>query len=317
MTTLILHGISGHAGIYWQQSLRDDLVKLGHKVIMPTLPKSDNPDRNEWIHFTTDLLRNVDHSSLIIVGHSLGVPAALDYIEQANSPIKALVSVSGFARPYGLELNQKYLESKVINFDKFIQNVQEVHIYYGDDDPYVPIAETDYLADVFRVSPKIYRQGGHFNSESGFDTFPELTRLIKELSMSEHEFIDKLAYVHLKDKRVLMTMSKGKDTWYIPGGKRDEGETDYEALVREMKEETTVDIIPETIRYHGSFTAQAHGKPKGVLVRMTCYTGEFEGELRPNEEIERVDYKGSEIYESLAPVDKLIFDDLKNRNLIK
>lgn len=32
-------------------------------------------------------------------------------------------------------------------------------------------------------------------------------------------YIDKLAYIHLINRKVLTTLSHGKDTWYIPGGK--------------------------------------------------------------------------------------------------
>ena len=92
-------------------------------------------------------------------------------------------------------------------------------------------------------------------------------------------YIDKLAYIFIKDRKVLSTLSKGKDTWYIPGGKRDSNETDEEALIREVKEELTVDLKPATIRHYGTFEAQAHGKPEGTVVRMTCYEADFDGEL--------------------------------------
>ena len=91
--------------------------------------------------------------------------------------------------------------------------------------------------------------------------------------------IDKIAFIYLKDKKILSTLSKGKDTYYIPGGKREGKETDQETLIRECKEELTIDIKKDTIEYYGTFEAQAHGKAEGILVRMTCYTAEFEGKL--------------------------------------
>lgn len=48
------------------------------------------------------------------------------------------------------------------------------------------------------------------------------------------ELIDKLAWIYIKDKKILSTRSKGKDAWYIPGGKRELGESDHEALFREQ-----------------------------------------------------------------------------------
>ena len=132
----------------------------------------------------------------------------------------------------------------------------------------------------------------------------------------DKQYIDKLAFIDIKNHQVLMTMSKGKTTWYIPGGKREADETDIDALVREMHEETTVTLIPQSLKPYGVFIAQAHGKPEGVMVKMTCYQGQFTGELKPSSEIERITYVGYEEYERLGPVDKLITDDLKSKNLI-
>jgi 8-oxo-dGTP diphosphatase len=80
-----------------------------------------------------------------------------------------------------------------------------------------------------------------------------------------NNYIDKLAYIYIEDRKVLVTLSKGKDTWYIPGGKREKGETDHQALVREVKEELSVDLITDSIKKYGVFEAQAHGKPKRLL----------------------------------------------------
>jgi len=128
--------------------------------------------------------------------------------------------------------------------------------------------------------------------------------------------IDKLAFILVKDREVLSTLSKGKDAFYIPGGKREPGESDEQALIREIKEELSVDILPETIEYYGTFRAQAHGKPEGTIVKMTCYTAGFDGDLKPAAEIEKIVWLTSKDIPTIAPVDKLILEDLKNNNLI-
>jgi 8-oxo-dGTP diphosphatase len=130
------------------------------------------------------------------------------------------------------------------------------------------------------------------------------------------EIIDKLAWVHIKDRRVLSTLSKGKDTYYIPGGKREAGESDQDALSREIKEELDVRLIPASLRFMGAFEAQAHGKGEGVGVRMTCYTGDFEGEIKPTNEVGEVAWFEHKDRERSSPVDKIIFDWLKERDLI-
>lgn len=130
-------------------------------------------------------------------------------------------------------------------------------------------------------------------------------------------FIDKLAYIHIVDHKILMSLSRGKTTWYIPGGKRDGEEKDEEALIREVREELSVKLLPDSIRIFGVYEAQAHGHPEGVTVRMTCYTSDYEGELIPASEIEKLEFFSYSGKAESSPVDHLIFDDLKKRNLIK
>ncbi|WP_423840822.1 NUDIX domain-containing protein [Vibrio mytili] len=98
--------------------------------------------------------------------------------------------------------------------------------------------------------------------------------------------IDKLAWVLIQDGKFLAVRSKGKELFYLPGGKREIGESDTEALTREIKEELSVDLIPSSIKYMGTFTAQADGKVQGVSVKLTCYFADYTGELIPAAEIE-------------------------------
>ncbi len=128
--------------------------------------------------------------------------------------------------------------------------------------------------------------------------------------------IDKLAWIHLVDGKILCTRSRGKDTFYIPGGKRETGESDHGALTREIGEELAVRLLPETIQYVGTFEAQAHGRAGDVVVRMTCYTGSYAGELQPSSEIEELAWFVHADWPKCSAVDKLIFDWLKERGLI-
>lgn len=130
-------------------------------------------------------------------------------------------------------------------------------------------------------------------------------------------YIDKLAFIYIQDKKILVTLSKGKDTWYIPGGKREPGESDVQALKREVLEELSVHLIDSTIKKYGVFEAQAHGKPEGTIVRMTCYTAEYEGELIPSSEIEKLDFFVYNQKLQTSLVDHLIFDDLQKKGLIR
>lgn len=128
--------------------------------------------------------------------------------------------------------------------------------------------------------------------------------------------IDKIAFIYLKDGKILSTLSKGKDTYYIPGGKRENGESNEETLIRECKEELTIDIKRNSIKYYGTFEAQAHGKSEGVLVKMTCYTADFDGNLEASSEIQEIRWLDYNDLNKISPVDKLIFADLYEKGLL-
>ncbi|MEV0399035.1 NUDIX domain-containing protein [Actinoallomurus sp. NPDC050550] len=123
--------------------------------------------------------------------------------------------------------------------------------------------------------------------------------------------IDKVSWIRIEGGRILSTRSHGKDVYYLPGGKREAGESDAQTLAREIEEELTVAIVPETVAHLGTYEAQAHGHPDGVTVRMTCYTGDYQGTLAPSSEIEEVVWLSYADRDRVSPVDQIIFDDLR------
>jgi 8-oxo-dGTP diphosphatase len=128
--------------------------------------------------------------------------------------------------------------------------------------------------------------------------------------------IDKVAWLLLLNKRLLSTRSRGKLVYYIPGGKRESGESDLETLHREIVEELGVQIVIGSERLIGVFEAQAHGKRAGVKVRMTCYTAEYSGELRPCAEVEEIVWLRHSDKEKCSPVDQIIMDWLHKQELL-
>lgn len=126
--------------------------------------------------------------------------------------------------------------------------------------------------------------------------------------------IDKIAFIKLKDGKILSSRSKGKEKFYIPGGKRETGETDEETLVREVQEELNVHIDVKSIVYYGTFKAQSDGAKEGVMVKMTCYQAKYKGELKPCNEIDELRWLNYNDLDIISEVDKKIFRQLKNNN---
>lgn len=129
--------------------------------------------------------------------------------------------------------------------------------------------------------------------------------------------IDKLAWIHLQDKKILSTRSKGKTKFYIPGGKREKGESDQAALIREIQEELTIDLIPNTIEFIGNFQAQADSHADGIQVLMQCYSADYQGTIEAAAEIAEVVWLSNSDRDKISPVDQLIFDYLAKENLLE
>ena len=106
--------------------------------------------------------------------------------------------------------------------------------------------------------------------------------------------IDKLAWLHIKDRKVLFARSaREPEKFYTVGGKREAGESDVEALVREVAEEANVSLILDTISHLHSFEGPAHGHGEDTVLKMACYMADYEGELMPSSEIAELMWLGS------------------------
>ena len=128
--------------------------------------------------------------------------------------------------------------------------------------------------------------------------------------------IDKLAWLHIEGRRLLAARTRGRASAYLPGGKREPGESDAEALCREVREELSVELLPDSLQRAGEFRAQADRQPEGVDVRMTCYTAAYRGALQPAAEIEAVVWLDYAQRAACSPVAQLVLDWARERDLI-
>jgi len=85
--------------------------------------------------------------------------------------------------------------------------------------------------------------------------------------------IEVVTLLHIIDGRLLMARSRGKNGFYLPGGKTDPGETKIEALRREIREELSAEIAEGSLAPFGHYVEQAFGQPDGVLVSAHAFVG--------------------------------------------
>src|SRR5579864_5660001 len=125
--------------------------------------------------------------------------------------------------------------------------------------------------------------------------------------------VDALGWVRVENRRLLAVRTAGKAAFYLPGGKREAGESDLDALRREVKEEVTVSLLPDTLVPLGKFRAPAHDYPAGTSVDLVCYTADFEGEIKAAAEIEEVAWLNANDAERCAPAVRLVVEELRRR----
>ncbi len=74
-------------------------------------------------------------------------------------------------------------------------------------------------------------------------------------------FIDKIALIYIKNRQILMALSKGKDAYYIPGGKREVTKPMNRHWFAKSERNECQNIAANN-GVQWRFHAQAHGKPR-------------------------------------------------------
>ncbi len=109
--------------------------------------------------------------------------------------------------------------------------------------------------------------------------------------------IVKYAAVFIKDSKFLVVREKGEDFWKNVGGKPQNDETPEACLVREIKEELSLDLVGSPEYYFSLPTTQAVSDPS-ISLDIHMYKCEASGEPTPSLEIEELHWLSKEEFES-------------------
>lgn len=99
----------------------------------------------------------------------------------------------------------------------------------------------------------------------------------------------------VENNKLLLTYSKNKKAWYLPGGKIDAGESSKEGLIREVEEELNLILEPHQLEYCFHITAMAYGE-QNLLMEQDCFKAEIHQEIKPSNEIEAFQFFSREDY---------------------
>lgn len=100
--------------------------------------------------------------------------------------------------------------------------------------------------------------------------------------------IHKVGGILIRDRKLLVCRSRGKNFFVAPGGKVEAGETVQEALIRELYEELAIDVSKEQLSPFGIFYAAAQGERAKALRMDVFWVSSWKGEPTPSGEIDEM-----------------------------
>lgn len=128
--------------------------------------------------------------------------------------------------------------------------------------------------------------------------------------------IDVVAWICIRDRQVLCARTTGNDVFYLPGGKREKGESDWEALRREVQEELNVSLIAETLTEVMVVQEVAHGYTEPTQVTMRCFGADYRGEIMADSEIEAIAWLRYIDLDQCAPATQRVLEYLYKQQWI-
>ncbi len=123
------------------------------------------------------------------------------------------------------------------------------------------------------------------------------------------------AWACVRDRRLLVVRPENVEKFYVPGGKPEPGETMAEAAVREVREETGVELPLGSLRPFTTIIAPAWGRP-GTDVRLIVFLADSDAEPFAAAEIAELDRFTTADSARCAPAIQVLLTELHTAGLV-
>ncbi len=183
----IIHGFMGSNIENWFPWFKQKVDSENTLCVIPQFPiEIEKQNYNEWKKML-DTYKDYGmiNNETILIGHSTGSACSIKYILDEKIKINKLILVSGFngfLAPDPEDLHNKVNSTFYVSENLLgeVRNyVDDIICVYGDNDPYIPQSFLHELALKLKAKEIIIPNGGHLNSESGYEKFEELLEYIK------------------------------------------------------------------------------------------------------------------------------------------
>ena len=179
---ILIHGSFGSPFVNWFPYLRKELENQEKIVYTPDFPTGvgyqtyENWEKLLKCYVDFGLL----NENTIIFAHSIAPIFVCKFLVENKITVKRLVFVCGFNNYLGIDE-----EYDTVNESMYFNNLKDIKKYckdiicfYTKNDPYVKYEKEKEFADTITNKQIIIEDGGHLNTDSGYQEFKELLKYI-------------------------------------------------------------------------------------------------------------------------------------------
>ena len=183
----IIHGWDFKPESNWYPWLKKELEAEGFEVIIPEMPKTEEPDIETWVNHLAEAVKDPGLGTYL-VGHSIGCQAIMRYLETLdNIQIGGAVFVAGWFYLKNLEgeeiekIAEPWLNTP-INLGNVKKAIGNLKVFLSDNDPYDCLEENSKIFKEQLAAKVIIEKGkGHFTSDDGVQSLPEALEALRSL----------------------------------------------------------------------------------------------------------------------------------------
>ena len=178
----IIHGSFGTPFSNWFPWLQDIISEEGKQVYVPDFPIGvEYQNYDNWSKILKCYLdMGLIDENTTIIGHSIAPIFISKFLIENKVKVKKLVFVCGFNNYIiGVEdydtVNESMYTDDLIKIKEYCS---EIICFYSNNDPYVKYEAEKEFASTITDNQILIKDGGHINSEGGYDTFEEILEYI-------------------------------------------------------------------------------------------------------------------------------------------
>jgi predicted alpha/beta hydrolase family esterase len=180
----MVHGFQGEPNGGWRPWLMSKLARMDIWACALSMPTPAKPLVQEWVNKIVSEIGQPNDETFL-VGHSLGVPGVLRYLESLpeGSIVGGALPASGFIRHLGKEKYSsiEHFVDQGFDYEHIKKVCKNFVVVHGDNDSSVPFEHAAELSKSLNCKLITIPNGGHLNGSSGWHELSEALEALTEM----------------------------------------------------------------------------------------------------------------------------------------